>query len=428
MSKIEDYLDLSQLSDEHIRMLRLANELGAGFAERAGEYDRTATFPTRNYEELAEHGFLKLVIPEEFGGFGFSLGEYALIAAEIGKYCGSTAITFNMHTSAMLWSRYMYEMPNLTPEEKAAFAPMRERQFRKVVENKAIFSQPISEGGTNWTSEPIKTSAKKVEGGWLLNGFKKFASLAGHCDYYSVVCTEHFDDHPPRHEDCLDFAVPADAKGLTIVGEWDPLGMRATSSNDLIIKDVFVSEEDLMMPRGVFVKTLPNFPHMMALLSPANMGLSQGIYDFTVSYLRGEWPGQPPIDRRVYPTKRVTVGKMYQQLTLMRSNFIRVMMEAQAFPTKAQVMRMYASQIAVMDGVQELAALAIRTCGGQTMLKNLPLERMYRDSRSGALMLPYTTEIMEDYLSIMTLYDMDEIDTIAADTVSARTSMWRPTD
>jgi len=120
------------------------------------------------------------------------------------------------------------------------------------------------------------------------------------------------------------------------------------------------------------------------------------------------------------------VGRMFQQLTLMRSNFLRVMQEAQGFPSKETVMRMYVSQIAVMDGVQELAALAIRTCGGQTMLKNLPLERMYRDARSGALMLPYTTEIMEDYLSVMSLYDMDEIDGLASDTASARVSMWRP--
>ena len=60
------------------------------------------------------------------------------------------------------------------------------------------------------------------------------------------------------------------------------------------------------------------------------------------------------------------------------------------------------------------------------MLKTLPLERIYRDSRCGALMLPYTTEIMEDYLSVMSVYDMDDIDTLQADTASARISMWRP--
>ena len=73
-------------------------------------------------------------------------------------------------------------------------------------------------------------------------------------------------------------------------------------------------------------------------------------------------------------------------------------------------MRMYAAQYNVMEGVQEIAALAIRTCGGQSMLKSMPLERMYRDSRCGALMLPYTSEIMEDYLSVLTLYDMDEVE------------------
>jgi len=130
-----------------------------------------------------------------------------------------------------------------------------------------------------------------------------------------------------------------------------------------------------MMPAGVFVKTLPHWPAMMATLTPAYMGVAQSAYDFTVTYLRGELPGQPPIDRRVYPTKR---------------------------------------------------SMAIRTCGGQSMLKTLPLERIYRDSRCGALMLPYTTEIMEDYLSMMSVYDMHEIDDAPNDTASARTSLWRP--
>lgn len=85
---------------------------------------------------------------------------------------------------------------------------------------------------------------------------------------------------------------------------------------------------------------------------------------------------------------------------------------------------MYAAQYNVMEGAQEMAAMAIRTCGGQSMLKSLPLERMYRDS-CGALMLPYTSEIMEDYLSVLSLYDMEEIDTAPGDEGGARSSLWR---
>ena len=426
MSHFADYYDLSKFRPAHIEMLERITELGPKFAERAAEHDKNATFPTQNYQELREGGFLKLVIPEEFGGLGFSLGEYATIGAEIGKYCGATALTFNMHTSSMMWLRFMYEMDNLTTEEKQAFARMRKIQFPKVVNDGAIFSQPISEGGVNWTSEPIKTNCKRVDGGWVINGFKKFASLAGHCDYYSIVCTEHFEGKDPAHEDTMDFAVHKDSPGLSVIGEWDPIGMRGTVSRDLVLKDVFVSEDDLMMPAGVFGKTLSQWPHMMATLSPAYMGVAQSAYDFTIEYLRGETPGLPPIDRRVYPTKRATVGKMFQQLTSMRALWTNAFFEARPFPSKAEVMRIYAAQYAVMEGVQEMAAMAIRTCGGQSMLKSLPLERIYRDSRCGALMLPYTSEIMEDYLSMMSVYDMDDIDKVNTETVSARVSMWRP--
>ena len=266
----------------------------------------------------------------------------------------------------------------------------------------------------------------KGYGGYLINGFKKFASLAGHCDYYSIVCTEHFEGIEPRHEDAMNFAVHKDTPGLSIVGEWDPIGMRGTTSRDLVLKDVFVTEDDMMMPSGMFIKTLPHWPHMMALLSPAYLGVAQGAYDYMVAYLRGEIEGLPPIDRRVYPTKRATVARMYQKITEMRSLWTLSMKEAKGFPTKAEVMRLYAAQFAVMEGVQEIAAMAIRTCGGQSMLKSLPLERMYRDSRCGTLMLPFTGEIMEDYLSVMTLYDMDDIDNVGANTVSERVSMWRP--
>jgi alkylation response protein AidB-like acyl-CoA dehydrogenase len=426
VSDIADYYDLSRIRPEVQAVLQRVNELGAErFAQRASAIDDAASFPVDNYKDLAAEGLLTLTVPEEYGGHGFTLGEYAMVGAEIGKYCGASALTFNMHNSSMMWSRFMYEMPHLTDAERAEFAPLRERQFRRAVKEQGIYSQPISEAGQNWTSKPAQTKCEKVDGGWRINGFKKFASLAGYCDYYSIVCTEHFPNTEPRHEDTMIFVVHKDVPGLSVQGDWDPLGMRGTNSRDLVLKDVFVSEEDLMMPRGIFIKTLPHWPHMMATLSPTYMGVAQAAFDFTVNYLRGTVPGQPAADRRMYATKRHAVGQMYSRLAGIRALWWQVFMEAQSFPSKHQVMRMYAAQYNVMEGAQELAAMAIRTCGGQAMLKSLPLERIYRDSRCGALMLPYTSEIMEDYLSVLTLYDIDELDDAPGDPDTARTSLWR---
>jgi len=425
MSNPADYYDLSRIRPEVLNVLTRINEMGSSFAQRAPGIDTDASFPVENYKDLAAEGFMTLTVPEEFGGKGFSLGEYAMVGAEIAKYCGATALTFNMHNSSMMWSRFMYEMPHLTDEDRAAFAPMRERQFRRAVKEQGIYSQPISEAGQNWTSRPAQTECHKVDGGWKINGFKKFASLAGYCDYYSIVCTERFDGVAPRHEDTMIFVVHKDTAGLEVKGDWDPLGMRGTNSRDLILKDVFVTEDDMMMPRGIFIKTLPHFPHVMATLSPTYMGIAQSAYDFTVAYLRGEVPGQPPADRRMFTTKRLAVSKMYARLAPVRALWWQVFMEAKGFPSQAEVLRMYAAQYNVMEAAQEIAAMAIRTCGGQAMLKSLPLERVYRDSRCGALMLPYTSEIMEDYMSVLTLYDLDELDEAPGDEHGARSSLWR---
>lgn len=428
MSRPADYYDMSRVRPEVEAVLNRINALGPTFAERAFAIDQAASFPVENYKDLAAEGFMTLTVPTEYGGHGFSLGEYAMVGAEIAKYCGATALTFNMHNSTMMWARFMYEMPHLTDADRAAFQPLRERQFRRAVKEQGIYSQPISEAGQNWTSKPAQTQCRKVEGGWVINGFKKFASLAGYCDYYSIVCTEVFEGIEPRHEDTMNFIVHKDAAGLEVKGEWDPLGMRGTNSRDLILKDVFVSEDDLMFPPGIFIKTLPNYPHVMATLSPTYMGVAQSAYDFTVAYLRGEVPGAPPIDRRMFTTKRLAVSKMYARLAPVRALWWQMFMEADAFPTQAQVLRMYAAQYNVMEAAQEIAALAIRTCGGQSMLKDLPLERIYRDSRCGALMLPYTSEIMEDYMSVLTLYDLDELDDAPGDEHGARTSLWRGYD
>ena len=93
-----------------------------------------------------------------------------------------------------------------------------------------------------------------------------------------------------------------------------------------------------------------------------------------------------------------------------KSVWFQAIAEAGPNPSKEQVLRAYTAQYAVMENSNELCRMAIRTCGGQSMLKSLPLERLYRDSRCGALMLPWTAEICQDRLGREALYNRGEED------------------
>lgn len=166
----------------------------------------------------------------------------------------------------------------------------------------------------------------------------------------------------------------------------------------------------MLMPHGVYFEAATRWPHMFLTLSPTYMGLAQAAYDFTVAYLRGELPGMPPVKRRMYPTKQIAVAEMRIRLEQTRTLFLRAFAEAKVDPSKDERLRAYAAQHTVMENANELCRLAIRTCGGQSMMRSLPLERLYRDSRCGSLMLPWTAELCLDRIGREALYEAGEVD------------------
>src|SRR3979490_413384 len=94
-----------RLKDEQSSIIATARELGQTvFAGRAAAYDREAKFPIENYRDLHRAGLLGIAIPKRLGGLGADYQTYAIAAAEIGRYCGATALTWNMHVCSTLWS------------------------------------------------------------------------------------------------------------------------------------------------------------------------------------------------------------------------------------------------------------------------------------------------------------------------------------
>ena len=397
------------LSEKQKRLIALADSVGPDFAKRAAKYDREASFPFENYADLKKAGLLGLCVPEKFGGMGADLRTYALVSATLGKYCGATALTFNMHACSTLWPGLLADDLDMTAEQKQEHERYRAVHFSRVVKDGAIYAQPFSEGSAAAAGKaPFGTLATKVDGGWRMNGRKIFASLAGAAHYYGVLCTE--DKPGSSMRDTLYIAVPADASGFTITGDWDPLGMRGTVSRTLVFKDVFVPDDAQMMPLGLYFQAASRWPHMFTTLSPTYMGIAVAACEFTIQYLRGELPDMPPVKRRMYPTKQIAVAEMWVKLEQTRALFLRMLEDARVDPPKDARLRAYATQYTIMENANALCALAIRTCGGQSMLKSLPLERLYRDSRCGALMLPWTAELCLDRIGREALYEPGEAD------------------
>lgn len=404
--------EYTALTTKQTALLAIASNLGRNkFAARAQQIDRDAVFPFENYADMRAAGLLTICVPEQYGGWGADLATYAMVAAEIGRHCGATALTWNMHVCSTIWSSFIADDLDMTPEQRADHEANRAMHYARIVKEGKVYSQPFSEGGAAAAGKaPFGTLAKKVDGGYIVNGKKIFASLAGAADYYGILCT--VDKPGATQRDALYLAVDKHAQGVTVQGDWDPLGMRGTVSRNLLFKDVFVPDAERLMPEGLYAQAATRWPHMFATLSPTYMGIAQGAYDFTIQYLRGEMPGTPPVKRRMYPTKQMAVAEMRIQLEQTRALFLQNARDAQVDPDKDARMRLFAAHFTIMENANALAAKAIRTCGGQSMLKSLPLERLYRDSRCGSLMLPWTAEICMDRLGRDCLYESGERDEV----------------
>ena len=397
-TSLDRSLDVAPLTrDEMVARVR---ELGPVFTERAVRYDRDAVFPWENFADLKEAGLLALCVPREYGGQGATYADYARVSAEVGRYCGATALTFNMHNATMLWAGQVADMLDFSAEDRALHHLRRAELFRGVVEDGVIHSQPFSEGISAGATSGVHTKAEPVEGGFRVTGRKIFASLSGAANRYNVTC------QVPGEPFIRLLSIPADADGIQIVGDWDPLGMRGTVSRTLLFEDVFVPADNEVLPPRGYDQAAQRFPFLFMSLAPSYLGLTQGILDFTRAYLRGETSGQPPGSaRRDLVQKQVGWAQMQIDYETSRAVLYDVLDHTEVDPDEELLARAWVAVYTVMENANKVASLAIRVCGGQSMLKHLPLERMYRDSRLGITMLPWSGEVCLDRLGKARLYD-----------------------
>ena len=374
---------------------RLARER---FAPRAASHDRDASFPFDDYADLRAEGLLGLCVPERYGGLGADYETYCLVAEQLAQGNASTALTFNMHCLTMLMMGWIADQMPMPADVRERHETLRAAKFREVVEEGVFYGQPHSEpveqGETdtslNVGGRRFGTTARKVDGGYVVNGRKFFVSLGGCAPYYATPAIRLGDE--PWIERTLYLKVPLDAPGVSFLGEWDPMGMRATVSRDMVLQDVFVPDDAEVLPPGLFGAMYNVFPHLFLSFSATFLGLMQAAYDGALAYLTGQMPGAPPLHTEI-AAKGPAIAEMLFALEAARALYYRAISEAKVDPPAEAVQRARAAHVTVQRTVVGVTQEAIRICGGRAFLKRYPLERYARDARAAALMRPWTQEI-----------------------------------
>ncbi len=373
---------------------RLATER---FAARAEKYDREASFPYEDFHDLREAGLLALCVPREHGGLGAGFETYCLVAEQLARGNASTALMYNMHCTTLLMMGEIADRMPLAPAARAAHERRRAALFREVVDRGVVYGQPHSEPVERGEADRLRvggrrfgTRARRVDGGYVVTGRKFFVSLAGATDYYATPAL--LEGPEPWVDRTLYLSVARDAPGVEFQGDWDPMGMRATVSRDMVLTGVFVPEERSLLPPGGFGALYDSFPHGALSFSATFLGLMQAAYDFTLAYLTGRVPGGPGLQAEA-PAKGYAVAQMLFTLEAARALFYRSISECRLDPPEEVEQRARAAHVLIQRGVVELTGEAIRVCGGRAMLKRYPLERYARDARAAALMRPWTQDI-----------------------------------
>ena len=136
------------LTTQQCELIDLVAQLGREkFAARAARYDLEASFPFENYADLRASGLLGICVPKAHGGLGADFATYVMVAAELGRHCGATALSFNMHVSSCMWSGFIADALDMTSEQRADHNSKRAAHYANIMERGQVYSQPFSEGG-----------------------------------------------------------------------------------------------------------------------------------------------------------------------------------------------------------------------------------------------------------------------------------------
>ncbi len=240
-----------ELTPEQQRIIALARDLAKEFAPRAEQHDREGSFPYENIARLKETGYTAMTTPKEYGGWGVDPFTFILAQEQLVQGCCATAFAINMHLNSV-----GFYTPFMTAAQKAQY-------LENVGRKQMLLNGFYTEGGGARSILSPNTKSRKVPGGYRINGQKVFCTLSPVVDYFGISTS--LEDYKGSSSGGCVFLLPRDAPGLEVIENWDAMGMRATGSHTITIRDVFAAQDQLIGEEGHFFEEFVKVAHWYCL-------------------------------------------------------------------------------------------------------------------------------------------------------------------
>jgi alkylation response protein AidB-like acyl-CoA dehydrogenase len=298
-------------------------------------------------------------VPSELGGCGATIRQVAAVQRELAHHCGSTALASSMHQHVATFTAWRYRRD----------LPGAEATLRRIADDGIVL---VSTGGADFTRP--RGEATKVDGGYRVSGRKIFASQS---PVGSVMATMFRYDDPEQGPRVLNMAVPM-ADGVTVLDNWDTLGMRGTGSNDVIVEDVFVPDERVLAnrPYGTIDPPLQVIASIaMPIISAVYLGVAEAGYAAAVA------AAAPKAEDVLVQRQVGLMANRLQVASWALDGALEVVGDDPAPSVHSFAAVMTAKREIALAGV-EVCDIAMEVAGGAAFSKGSVIERCYRDIRA----------------------------------------------
>jgi butyryl-CoA dehydrogenase len=333
-------------------------------APKAAHWDETREFPKEAVAKLGELGFLGMMVDPKWDGAGLDTISYALALFEISRGCASTGVIMSVNNSLVC-----HPIENYGNDEQ------KERVLKPLASGRWLGAYCLTEPQAGSDAGATKTTAVPHEGGYLLNGTKIFVTNGGAADCFVVFAST---DPEKKTRGISAFIVEKSRPGVSLGTREKTLGIRASSTMEIIFQDVVVPRENLLGEPGkgfrVAMETLNG--GRIGIAAQA-VGIAQAAFDRAREYSQTRKQFDAPISSfQAIQWKLADMATKIEaaRLLTLRASYLKD--KGENYATAAAEAKLFASRAAV-----EVADEAVQVHGGYGYVAEYHVERHYRDAK-----------------------------------------------